>query len=92
MDFHETNIQSFIVKLWLEEAPREGKSATWRGLITHVPSGASRSVQTLEGIGLFILPYLRHMGVRTSWRWRLLRRLEHKRQITKAPGKVSRKG
>ena len=59
----EAAIQSFIIKIWLEQESRAGESAVWRGYITHVPSGKRQHIQTLEMIPRFITPYLEQMGV-----------------------------
>jgi hypothetical protein len=58
--------QSFIVKIWLEETAEEAGRATWRGHITHVPSGERRYLQRLDEIARFIAPYLQAMGVRSE--------------------------
>jgi hypothetical protein len=60
----ESNIYSFIIKIWLEEEPAEAGQAIWRGHITHVPSGERRYIQRLNDIRIFILPYLQAMGVK----------------------------
>lgn len=60
--------QSFIIKIWLEETAAEAGEATWRGHITHVPSGERRYLDDLEGITAFIAPYLAGMGVRAPAR------------------------
>ncbi|HKP51328.1 MAG TPA: hypothetical protein VJ183_01605 [Chloroflexia bacterium] len=70
MSLFETDIQSFIIKVWFEDARKGGGLVTWRGQITHVPSGARKSVQTLDEIAAFILPYLERMGVRIDGRSR----------------------
>jgi len=62
MDFESSN-QSFIVKIWLEETAEEDGRATWRGHVTHVPSGQRRYIQNLDGVTAFIAPYLEEMGV-----------------------------
>jgi hypothetical protein len=67
----ESEIHSFIVKVWLEETVEEAGRAKWRGHITHVRSGERRYLQRLSGIGDFIMPYLERMGVRAG----ILRRL-----------------
>jgi hypothetical protein len=64
MDLIEFNTHSFIVKIWLEETTEEAGQATWRGHITHVPSGERRYVQDLGDIAAFIAPYLERMGVK----------------------------
>lgn len=58
----ELNIHSFIIKMWLEEVSEESSRATWRGHITHVPSGARRYLQDLNEIIAFIMPYLETDG------------------------------
>lgn len=63
MDVYERNTHPFIVKIWLEETAEESGQATWRGYITHVPSGRRRYLQTLDDILAFIVPYLEEIGV-----------------------------
>ncbi len=55
--------QSFVLKIWLEETAEEVSQATWRGHITHVPSGERRYLQDLEGLSAFVASYLEQMGV-----------------------------
>jgi hypothetical protein len=62
---------SFIVKIWLEETVEEAGRATWRGHITHVPSGKRCYIQDLDQIRDFIAPYLEGLGVRVSGSSRL---------------------
>ncbi len=64
MEPAESNTQSFIIKIWLEEADEETGRGLWRGHITHVPSGERRYLQDLDAILLFIKPYLKTMGVK----------------------------
>lgn len=63
--------QSFVVRIWLEETAEEAGRATWRGHITHVPSGTRRHVQDLCDITTFITLYLERMGVTVAWPCRL---------------------
>ena len=67
----EWHTHSFIVKIWLEETFEETGKARWRGHITHVPSGERRYLKDLTDIGIFILPYLDAMKVRSGFRWRV---------------------
>ena len=67
----EWHMHSFIVKIWLEETFEEAGKARWRGHITHVPSGARGYLKDLRDIGIFILPYLDEMKVRSGFRWRV---------------------
>jgi hypothetical protein len=69
----ESNTQSFIIRIWVEERADEGGQGVWRGHITHVPSGERRYLKTLGEIGDFIAPYLEEMGVIIGVRWRLRR-------------------
>ncbi len=74
MDEPELNRQSFVVTIWLEETAEEAGTATWRGHVTHVPSGERRYLKRLEDIVDFVRPYLARMGIKPapSWaeRWR----------------------
>ena len=54
----ESNVHSFIVKLWLEEAG-------WHGQITHVPSGERRYLKDLRDIVTFIKPFIGETD--TTW-------------------------
>ncbi|HEY0004489.1 MAG TPA: hypothetical protein VGB17_06730 [Pyrinomonadaceae bacterium] len=81
MDLSESNLHSFIIKLWLEEANAEAERSAWGGHITHVPGGERRYIRDLDEIADFIRPYLESMGVepgprRQVYRWltRLARR------------------
>jgi hypothetical protein len=64
MDLSEAYNHSFIVRIWLEETVEEAGQATWRGHITHIPSGERRYVECLDEIPAFIVPYLERMGVK----------------------------
>ena len=62
----EDKTHSFIVKIWLENTVEEAGQASWRGHITHVPSGQRRYLQSLAEILQFMVPYLEEMGVNTT--------------------------
>jgi hypothetical protein len=66
MDFLESDIHSFIVKIWLEERSEETGQPTWCGHITHVPDNHRSYFKNLEEINIFIVPYLRKMGVKSD--------------------------
>ncbi len=75
----EPYTHSFIVKVWLEETVEEAGKATWRGHITHVPSGKRCYLKSMDEIVAFILPYLEELGAKpadhadySSWKKRLL--------------------
>jgi len=63
MNSFEATTHPFIVKIWLEETAEEAGRATWRGHITHVPSGKRRYFEDLDDVAVFIEPYLEGMGV-----------------------------
>ncbi len=71
MDEIESAAQSFIVRVWVEERAQEGSRGTWRGHITHVPSGERRYLKNLDEIGDFIAPYMELMGVKLGVRWHM---------------------
>jgi hypothetical protein len=77
---YDSHIHSFIIKIWLEESTEEAGRATWRGTITHVPSGKRRYVRTLDGVTAFIAPTLESMGVRMSPIWRVRRWWKQRRR------------
>ena len=59
---------AFLVRIWRE--PRDAPDAPpeWRGSIEHLPSGARRYVNDLDGLIDFITPYLKSMGGRIAER------------------------
>ena len=57
-DLPEAHTHSFVVKVWLEETVEQAGRATWRGHVTHVPSGERRYLEDLDDITAFIAPYL----------------------------------
>jgi hypothetical protein len=61
---YESGAHPFIVKVWLEETAEEAGLASWRGHITHVPSGRRQYFQDLDGIAAFVAPYLEQMEVK----------------------------
>ncbi len=73
----QANSHSFIVKIWTEDSGEVAGRASWRGRITHVPSGQSKGFVNTDEIALFIWPYLHSFGVQKSWRWKL-RHLLHR--------------
>jgi len=71
-------VHSFIVKLWLDDEGGEANQITWRGYITHVPTGARRYLKTLSDITDFIKQYIDGSDVRVDFKSRAkdwLRRL-----------------
>jgi hypothetical protein len=76
---HEWLIHSFIIKIWRDTAAGAAEATGWRGRITHVPGTEKRHVKSFDEIVEFIVPYLREMGVRLNWRWRLRQWLRSRR-------------
>jgi len=66
MEAYETDILSFIIRIWLEETTEEGNQTKWRGRITHVPSGKRQYVERLDDINTFLISYLEAMGVQSD--------------------------
>ena len=69
----DPNPQSFILKFSVEPTTAPEKEIVWHGQITHVPSGARRSLKTKEDLLNFIEPYLEALGIhftrpRRFWR------------------------
>lgn len=68
MEFLESEIHSFIVKIWLEERAEDTGEPAWRGHITHVPDNRRLYFKDLAEINVFILPYLRQMDLNSEGR------------------------
>ena len=75
MDKPESKAQSFIVKLWFEEAGEGRAKAVWRGYITHVPGGERRYLKKLSDISDFIGRYVAESAVKPGLGFRLRARL-----------------
>lgn len=71
MDFTESNVQSFVVKLWLEQTAEEEPPRLSHGYVTHVPSGERRYVRELGGVSEFIAERLMETGVKLGMCWRI---------------------
>lgn len=69
----ELEVHSFIIKLCIEEVSETVGAASWRGYITHVPSGRRAYLKDLSEITAFITPYLEAGGVRVGM-WTRVRR------------------
>lgn len=59
----ETRLHSFVVKVWSDVTDEKAGATSWRGHITHVPSGRRAYVTDLDEIRKFIGSYLVEMGV-----------------------------
>lgn len=83
MEQYEFNTHTFVAKIWLEETADEAGRASWRGHITHVPSGERRYFEQLQVMCEFVMHYLAQMDVKIdhqdkvrSGRWRYLGRFQ----------------
>jgi hypothetical protein len=76
MDSLEPDVQSFIVKIWVEDNSETDGQGIFRGHITHVSSQKRRYLKNLGEIEDFIAPYLQEMGVKLGIRWRVRRRIK----------------
>jgi hypothetical protein len=76
MDQPESTTHAFVVRIWLEDSAGAPGRGTWRGHVTHVMSGDRRYLRSLEGLSLYLLPYLEAMGARIELYWRLRRWLQ----------------
>jgi hypothetical protein len=79
MSLFESSTHSFIVKIWLEESAHESDPRTWRGHITHVPSGQRRYLSNLNDVTDFIAIFLQGMGVQLGKGWQLKQWLRRKK-------------
>ena len=79
MDEIDSDTQSFIVRVWVEDRAEGAGQRKWRGQITHVSSDKRRYVKNLNEIPDFIAPYLEAMGIKPGMRWRLRRWLKRLR-------------
>lgn len=59
----ESKVQSFIIKLRLEDAGDETGTVVWHGYITHVPGGERRYLKSLSDITDFVEATLKEIGV-----------------------------
>lgn len=50
MDFHDANIYSFIIKIWLEKGTDQSGNAVWHGYMTHIPSGARHYLRDVNDV------------------------------------------
>jgi hypothetical protein len=79
MDSREATSYPFVIRIWLEDSAEGGHGATWRGHITHVPSGERRYFDSLDDIASFVAPYLERMGVKLGLWWRVRQWVKHLR-------------
>ena len=65
----ESMIQSFVIKISVEETADETGQTLWRGHITHIPSRRRVYIKELNDVIHFIVPYLEKMGIELDQEW-----------------------
>jgi hypothetical protein len=65
-DLPAVNMQSFIVKIWVEEKGESEDKPPWRGSITHVGTGERRYVKNLDEITRYFRMYLQGIGIESN--------------------------
>lgn len=63
-DRESTERQSFVLRVWLEEAAQHGRRAPWRGRIIHLPTSEECYTGDLNRIRDFVARHLDRMGAR----------------------------
>jgi len=66
MDALDVTIQSFVIKIWLEETATETNRYLWRGHITHIPSRQRVYIEELNQVIRFMVPYMKQMGIEVN--------------------------
>ena len=59
----DDRLQSFVIRIWLEDMPAEQGDDHWRGQIVHVPSGSRRYFHSLDDVTAFIAANLEQHGL-----------------------------
>jgi len=75
---YENVTRVFWVKIELKESPRDGRRVI--GEIKDVISGEKSAIKGLFDIIYFIIPYIRKMGIRITWFWRIMSWYKSKRK------------
>jgi hypothetical protein len=55
---HQPEAHSFVLRIWLEDAPTGEDPARWRGRITHVLDERSRVVRGFHHVEEFVKEYV----------------------------------
>jgi hypothetical protein len=69
------HIDSFIIKIRVEESDGRSEGLAWHGYVTHVPDGAQSYLGSLNEIAAFVAEYLEDAGVVLNPYWRLRQRM-----------------
>jgi len=62
MDLGESQLHSFIIKLWIEDPVDDAKRTAWRGQITHVPGGEHRYIKSFDEMADFVTAHSKCVG------------------------------
>ena len=65
MDLDESQLHSFVIKFWLEDALEKTNRTAWSAKITHVPGGEHRYIRSFDEMADFITAHLKWSGVET---------------------------
>lgn len=84
-DDKETKTQVFVIRVLLDE-----NNKGWRGYITLPPDFEKYNFSKLLEIILFIIPYLKEMGIRVSWFWQIMSWFKSKNQDKANPQYASK--
>lgn len=68
---YESTDESFVVRVWIEQASADGHQTQWRGHITHIPSGDAQYFKDLAEVPLIMASHLQQMGVKMGFGWRV---------------------
>lgn len=57
----DSNIVSFVIRIWKEESPREDQEEIWRGHITPIPDGTRHYFTNFDEVPEFMRDYLKSL-------------------------------
>jgi hypothetical protein len=75
MDLRESQLHSFILKFWLDDA-LENTKPPWRAKITHVPGGEQRYIKSFDELADFITAHLKWPDLEAPPQGRMRRLIE----------------
>ena len=63
MEPYERTTCSFVVKIWAADAEDDVQGRTWRGRVTHIPSGDQHYFVELDRLKEVLIPYFDAMDL-----------------------------
>ena len=66
MELTESAIHSFVIRIWLEEAPTDGTPGVWRGSIVHLLDKNKVYFSNFEQLVAFIEMYMLKIEIETQ--------------------------